>query len=86
MKSMIMKHKKVGNTTFLLVFFDDHGTQKYSVGERHNYSIPKDRVIDYWSRAEYYHLHELDEALLHFDNAVASEQKRWLPIKTGVTL
>lgn len=56
---IILDYKKINRLeTILLIFFNDQGNIQFSVGSRYDYSIPKDRKIDYWQNAEYYSSHE----------------------------
>lgn len=54
--SIILTHKKVNRfKTLLLIFYRyPNNDIQYSVGERYDYEIPKNREIDYWTGAEYY--------------------------------
>lgn len=67
-KNIILKHKKIKQTTYLLIVFNNYGMLNYSIGERHNYKVPNNREIDYWENAEYYNIDSLDNVLKIFNS------------------
>ncbi len=66
-KNIILDYKEKNNTTYLLILFNDHGTLKYSIGQRSNYKVKNNRIIDYWLHAEYYNINKLNEVINIFN-------------------